>query len=101
MEPDFFILYGTQTNTAKQAAEDLGAEAYRRSLKTRILEFDDFDIRQLPLTKIVVFVISTTGDGDPCSTMIKSWKFLLRRDLPPGSLSGLNFTVFGLGDSSY
>jgi sulfite reductase alpha subunit-like flavoprotein len=33
--------------------------------------------------------------------MINAWRFLLRKDLPPGSLSKLKFTVFGLGDSSY
>lgn len=29
------------------------------------------------------------------------WKFLLRKSLPPDSLSQLNFGVIGLGDSSY
>lgn len=53
------------------------------------------------MTKLVVFVIATTGDGEPPQTMLNAWRFLLRRDLPPGSLSGLKFTVFGLGDSSY
>ncbi|CDW72589.1 nadph-dependent diflavin oxidoreductase 1 [Stylonychia lemnae] len=33
--------------------------------------------------------------------MINSWKFLLRSDLPKNSLQQLNFSVFGLGDSSY
>ena len=33
--------------------------------------------------------------------MINAWKFLLRKDLPLNSLTGLNFTVFGLGDSAY
>mmetsp|Transcript_9283 Transcript_9283/g.6644 ORF Transcript_9283/g.6644 Transcript_9283/m.6644 type:complete len:101 (+) Transcript_9283:230-532(+) len=33
--------------------------------------------------------------------MMNSWKFLLRKDLPSDSLKSLNFTVFGLGDSSY
>lgn len=33
--------------------------------------------------------------------MIKSWKFLLRSDLKPGDLSNVNFSLFGLGDSSY
>ena len=33
--------------------------------------------------------------------MQKAWKFLLRSDLPPNSLSKVSFTVFGLGDSSY
>lgn len=65
------------------------------------MEFDEFPIMQLPVTKLVVFVIATTGEGDPCQSMLDAWKFLLRRDLPAGSLSGLNFTVFGLGDSTY
>lgn len=33
--------------------------------------------------------------------MLNAWKFLLRRDLPPNSLKQVNFSVFGLGDSSY
>jgi len=36
---DFLILYATQTNTAKYAAEEVGREALRRSLKPRILSF--------------------------------------------------------------
>jgi sulfite reductase alpha subunit-like flavoprotein len=46
-------------------------------------------------------VIATTGEGEAPTSMSKAWKFLLRRDLPPGSLKTLNFSVFGLGDSSY
>ena len=63
--------------------------------------FDDFPITMLPTLKLAVFVIATTGDGEAPETMLKSWKFLLRRDLPKNSLKGLNFSVFGLGDSSY
>ena len=66
-----------------------------------ILEFDAFDIYTLPEQKLVIFIVATTGDGDPPKTMINSWKFLIRKDIPEGSLSNLNFTVFGLGDSSY
>jgi sulfite reductase alpha subunit-like flavoprotein len=33
--------------------------------------------------------------------MNKFWSFLLIRDLPPTSLQGLSFSVFGLGDSKY
>ena len=51
--------------------------------------------------QLVVFIVATTGDGEPPSSMLKSWKFLLRKDLPTNSLKNLKFTVFGLGDSSY
>lgn len=73
----------------------------KRSLKPRILSFADYNIFNLPTEKLVVFLISTTGDGDPPTMMLNSWKFLLRSDLPKNSLANLNFSVFGLGDSSY
>ncbi len=53
------------------------------------------------MTPIVIFVVATTGEGEPPETMLKTWKFLLRADLPANSLQKVHFTVFGLGDSSY
>jgi sulfite reductase alpha subunit-like flavoprotein len=100
-EDDLLILYGSQTNTAKYASEELGREALRRGLQTKIEAFDEYNIFNLPTEKLVIFIVATTGDGDPPTTMINAWRFLLRKDLPPGSLSNLKFTVFGLGDSSY
>ena len=44
---------------------------------------------------------STTGDGDVPDTMMSFWRFLLRRDLSPQSLSNVKCAVFGLGDSAY
>lgn len=49
----------------------------------------------------MLFLVSTTGDGDPPSSMLKFWKFLLIKDLANDSLKRLKFSVFGLGDSSY
>ncbi len=65
------------------------------------MEFDEFPILQLPQTALVIFIVATTGDGEAPQTMRSSWKFLLRSDLPENSLKAVNFTVFGLGDSSY
>lgn len=96
----------------------------------------------LPNEEIVVFVVSTTGQGDiPDSMKVKSvplilkyialfckkilfhyfqhvifskfviffkfflfqvfWRFLLQRNLSQSWLEGVNYAVFGLGDSSY
>ena len=93
------MLYATQTNTAKNAAEEIGREAVKRSLKPTVMSMDEFPIRLLPVTSLIVFVIATTGDGEPPQTMLNAWKFLLRKDLPPNSLVNLKFSVFGLGDS--
>ena len=95
------MLYGTQTNTAKNAAEEIGREAVRRKLRPKVMAFDEYPVVKLPVTRLIVFIIATTGEGEPPQTMLNSWKFLLRRDLPPNSLKQVNFSVFGLGDSSY
>ena len=50
---------------------------------------------------LVVFVCSTTGQGDLPGNATELWKILLRKKLPPGCLGSLKFTIFGLGDSSY
>ena len=65
------------------------------------MEIDEYPIMQLPTAKLIVFIVSTTGEGEVPETMKNTWKFLLRSDLPPQSLKSLSFTVFGLGDSSY
>lgn len=50
---------------------------------------------------IVIIVISTTGQGDLPANAQVFWRQLLRKRLPPGYLSDVRFTTFGLGDSSY
>lgn len=50
---------------------------------------------------LVVFVCSTTGQGNEPDNMRKFWRFLLRKNLPADSLASLQYALFGLGDSSY
>lgn len=50
---------------------------------------------------LVVFFVSTTGDGEMPDNGKAFWRFLLRADLPKTSLNAVTVTVFGLGDSSY
>ena len=96
------ILYGSQTGTAQSVAERIYRESKRLHFSTQLCPMDDFQpISQLLDERLIVFVASTTGQGDEPSNMIKFWKFLLRKSLPPDSLEALNFAVLGLGDSSY
>lgn len=48
-----------------------------------------------------MFVISTTGQGELPANAQKFWRLLRSARLPPGCLQRLQFTSFGLGDSSY
>ena len=51
--------------------------------------------------RVVVFLVSTTGQGEQPSNARGFWKRLLRKKLGPTSLRPLRFAIFGLGDSSY
>ena len=44
-QQNIVVLYGTQTNTAKLAAEELGREAARRNIRASISEMDEYEIR--------------------------------------------------------
>ena len=74
---NIIILYGTETGTAKSAAEHIAKEAALRKLHPKVIAFDDYDIRQLPNQKLVIFVIANTGNADATATMKNSWRFLL------------------------
>ena len=98
---DLCILYGSQTGTAKLAAEELERELCRYDYKTSTMAMNSYDIMDLPEENFIIFIVSTTGYGEAPSNMKNFWKFLLRKDLPEDSLENLKFTIFGLGDSSY
>ncbi|KAI5811291.1 hypothetical protein DFH27DRAFT_589178 [Peziza echinospora] len=95
------ILYGSETGTAQDFAQELGRAAERFRFDTRVLAMNDVDLKLFLQCPLVVFVTSTTGQGDMPANMMSFWKFLLRRKLPPSLLQGLQFTTFGLGDSTY
>ncbi|XP_071692844.1 NADPH-dependent diflavin oxidoreductase 1-like [Rutidosis leptorrhynchoides] len=95
------ILYATETGNALDAAERLGREAEKRSCLVRILSLDEFDPSSLPYEKFVIFVVSTTGQGDTPNPMKAFWTFLLQRSLSRQWLENTHYAVFGLGDSGY
>lgn len=101
MERKLTILYGSQTGTAQDLAEQIWRESKRFHFAGTVIPMDKYDVRGLIDEKFVVFVCSTTGQGDEPDNMKTFWKFLLRKSLPPNSLNALNFAVLGLGDSSY
>jgi sulfite reductase alpha subunit-like flavoprotein len=63
---------------------------------------NEYPIQNLISEQYIVIVAATTGQGDEPDSMKTFWRFLLRKSLPPTSLSGVaGVAVFGLGDSSY
>ncbi|CAI0451097.1 unnamed protein product [Linum tenue] len=95
------VLYASQTGNALDAAERVGREAERRGCPVILSSMDEFDANSLTLEKTVIFVVSTTGQGDAPDAMKVFWKYLLQKNLPKSWLEGVHYAVFGLGDSGY
>ncbi|ORZ09116.1 hypothetical protein BCR41DRAFT_309714 [Lobosporangium transversale] len=95
------FLYGSQTGCAQDVAENAAREARRMHFSATVSAMDDYDRSLLIREHFVVFVASTTGQGEEPDNMKKFWKFLLRKSHPNDALDHMEFTVFGLGDSSY
>ncbi|KAE8405908.1 hypothetical protein BDV37DRAFT_244305 [Aspergillus pseudonomiae] len=95
------ILYGSETGNAQEVAEELGSLAERLHFMTQVLEMNHVKPETLSSYTIVVFAISTTGQGDLPANARTFWRSLLLKRLLPTFLQGVSFTSFGLGDSSY
>ncbi|XP_027352119.1 NADPH-dependent diflavin oxidoreductase 1 isoform X2 [Abrus precatorius] len=95
------ILYGTQTGNALDAAERITREAERRACPVNLQSVHEYDPSLLPDEEAVIFVVSTTGQGDTPDSMKVFWRYLLQRNLSQHWLKGVLYAVFGLGDSSY
>uniref|UniRef100_A0A672FQ65 NADPH-dependent diflavin oxidoreductase 1 n=1 Tax=Salarias fasciatus TaxID=181472 RepID=A0A672FQ65_SALFA len=99
--PTLLVLYGSQTGTAQDTAQRLARQAQRRRVQVCLSPLDGYNVAELISESLVVFVCSTTGQGEPPDNMKNFWRFLFRKSLPVGSLSRLDCAVLGLGDSSY
>lgn len=99
--PRLLVLYASQTGNAQDVAERIGREAERQHLNTLVMPMNMYHPSKLSTETVVIFVASTTGQGDPPDTMKGFWNHLLRRNLDSRWLDGLKYAVFGLGDSGY
>ena len=94
------VVYASETGTSEDLAYSLFG-LMKRCLLVNVTSMESYDVTKLPDEDIVVFVVSTTGDGEVPSSMLAFWKFLLQKHLSSTSLSSVKVAVFGLGDSSY
>ncbi|KAK0746548.1 hypothetical protein B0T18DRAFT_438495 [Schizothecium vesticola] len=96
------ILYGSETGNAEEIAMALGKMAERLHFQTRVDEMDSFKLADLLKASLVIFVTSTTGQGDMPKNTTRFWRNLRREKLNnTNCLRRLTFALFGLGDSSY
>ncbi|KID98453.1 sulfite reductase flavoprotein alpha-component, partial [Metarhizium majus ARSEF 297] len=95
------VLYGSETGNAQDMAEELGKLCQRLRFTSRVEELDNVNLNELLQHQFVLFVISTTGQGDMPHNSLLFWKKLLRKKLPPDCLGQIKYSCVGLGDSTY
>lgn len=98
----FLLLYGSQTGQAKAIAEEVSDQAEQHGLFADLHCLSTTD-KKFTLEKeaCVIFVVSTTGDGEPPETAMKFWRRLKKTTNPATLLSGVSYSLLGLGDSNY
>ncbi|RFU34896.1 hypothetical protein B7463_g1473, partial [Scytalidium lignicola] len=95
------VLYASETGNSQDVAEELGRTAERLHFLTQVLDMDSIELSDLLKFTVIIFAVSTTGQGEFPRNSRKFWKSLLRKRLPPDYLDHMTFALFGLGDSSY
>ncbi|MCG2612357.1 flavodoxin domain-containing protein [Flavobacterium sp. SM15] len=92
------IVYGTETGNAKKVATQLLANFKKDKIQAKTTDIFQFDVAKLEKETLVLFIVSTQGEGEFPQNAIGFYEKLKATDT---NLNKLNFAVFGLGDSSY
>lgn len=93
------VLYGSQTGNARREAERLQDSLRASGNAVRLLRADAYPLRELTTESLLFVVISTQGEGEPPDDARALFDHLQSRRAP--RLEALQFSVLGLGDSSY
>lgn len=98
----FTILYGSQTGQAKAIAEEIHEFSEQHGLHSNLFCLSLTEKKfTLEKESLVVFVVSTTGEGDPPDTMSKFFRRLKKKTLPGTHLENCRYALLALGDTNY
>ncbi|MFC0322209.1 assimilatory sulfite reductase (NADPH) flavoprotein subunit [Gallibacterium melopsittaci] len=92
------IISASQTGNARKIAEQLQAKL-STTQQVKLISASEYKTKQLAQEQILLLVTSTQGDGEPPEEALNLHRFLFGKKAP--SLTGVEFAVLGLGDSSY
>ncbi|MGS1119900.1 sulfite reductase subunit alpha [Rhodanobacter sp. UC4436_H3] len=92
------VVYASQTGFAEQLARQTSQSLQLAGLPTRMIGIGDLALDDLRQAGRVLFVVSTTGDGEPPDMAQMFSRKLMQQ---PASLAGLHYGLLALGDSDY
>eukprot|EP01099_Mayorella_cantabrigiensis_P006139 TRINITY_DN5079_c0_g1_i2.p1 TRINITY_DN5079_c0_g1~~TRINITY_DN5079_c0_g1_i2.p1 ORF type:complete len:383 (-),score=78.34 TRINITY_DN5079_c0_g1_i2:5-1006(-) len=70
-------------------------------ISSRVFSIDQNEQYNLSTERVVLFIVSSTGEGDPPDSCLKFQRNLRSKTLPPHHFSHLHYTLLGLGDTNY
>jgi methionine synthase reductase len=99
------IVYASQTGQGKIIAETINDIAIEKNFETSLYCISKCD-KEFTLDKLdapLIFICSTTGDGETPETARKCWAKLKRLDAEENKnyLANLNYALLGMGDTNY
>ncbi|KAJ1733387.1 hypothetical protein LPJ61_001586 [Coemansia biformis] len=96
------FLYASQTGNAESISYAVYEEAAKRGFSASWHVLDDHEKFGFNSLRTIVFVVSTTGDGDPPDNSARFWRVLRKATRADAkAYSHLRFAILGLGDTNY
>uniref|UniRef100_A0AAQ5XAU8 NADPH--cytochrome P450 reductase n=1 Tax=Amphiprion ocellaris TaxID=80972 RepID=A0AAQ5XAU8_AMPOC len=102
--PNIIVFYGSQTGTGEEFANRLSKDAQRYGMKGMAADPEEYEMGELSRlseipNSLAIFCMATYGEGDPTDNAQDFYDWLQEND--DEDLSGLNYTVFALGNKTY
>lgn len=94
----FTVLYGTESGNSELVAEDIAAKLRETEDDVIVSDLQDFDPSALTVERFTIIVCSTHGEGDLPDSAVP---FAEAFDAALPDLTGVQYAIFGLGDTFY
>ncbi|KAM7369979.1 hypothetical protein PAMP_011266 [Pampus punctatissimus] len=102
VKPRFVVLYGSQKGQAQSIAEGIAEEAEEHGLVAELSCLNQNERYNLEKENApVVFIVSTTGDGEPPDNALQFVKRIKKKTLSTDYYKHLCYALLALGDTNY
>ncbi len=98
-KPPAMIYYATETGNSKGLSLQIMKAMKSAEYKVKSSSLNRLKSKNINPDEIAIFIVSTHGEGDPPESALPFFNDL--KTTSDGQLSGLNYAIAGLGDSSY